>query len=125
MQHVCTYSKSLDLTFCHPLPHTAPNVCSCPTPYEGQMSAALFIDLRKAFDTVPHHALILKLRRFGIKDASLKWFTNYLLKRTQAVCIGNDLSSFMKVEYRTVVYSVLSFLLCISMIWNPVFNSLK
>ncbi len=40
----------------------------------GQMTGVLFIDLRKAFDTVPHHALILKLSRFGIKEKSLEWF---------------------------------------------------
>ena len=59
----------------------------------GQMTGALFIDLRKAFDTVPHNALISKLSRFGIKEKSLEWFKSYLSSRTQAVCIGNELSS--------------------------------
>ena len=34
----------------------------------GQMTGTLFIDLRKTFDIVPHHALIWKLIRFGIKE---------------------------------------------------------
>ena len=63
----------------------------------GQMTGALFIDLRKAFDTVPHNALILKLSRFGIKEKSLEWFKSYLSSRTQAVCIGNQLSSHKNV----------------------------
>ena len=63
----------------------------------GQMTGALFIDLRKAFDTVPHNALISKLSRFGIKEKSLEWFKSYLSSRTQAVCIGNELSSHKNV----------------------------
>ena len=37
------------------------------------MTGAVFIDLRKAFDSEPHnaHALNAKLKRFGIKENSL------------------------------------------------------
>ena len=31
----------------------------------GKLTGALFIDLRKAFDSVPHKELLSKLRRFG------------------------------------------------------------
>ena len=41
---------------------------------EGKMTGALFIDLKKAFDTVPHDCLLKKLDRFGIQDNSLLWF---------------------------------------------------
>ena len=63
----------------------------------GQITGALFIDLRKAFDTVPHNPLISKLSRFGIKEKSLEWFKSYLSSRTQAICIGNELSSHKNV----------------------------
>jgi len=34
---------------------------------------AMFLDYRKAFDTVPHGRLISKLRGYGVKGKFLKW----------------------------------------------------
>lgn len=64
------------------------------------MTGAVFIDLRKAFDSEPHnaHALNAKLKRFGIEENSLNWFSNYLFNRTQAVSIGNTLSNHLTIQ---------------------------
>jgi RNA-binding protein YlmH len=35
---------------------------------KGDMGIAVFIDLKKAFDTVDHNILLNKLMRYGIKD---------------------------------------------------------
>ena len=40
----------------------------------GEPTFACFVDLRKAFDTVPHEALLLKLQRFGIRGRCLRFF---------------------------------------------------
>ena len=63
----------------------------------GKLTGALFIDLKKAFDTVPHDDLICKLRRFGLEENSLAWMASYLTNRSQAVCVGDELSSPMPV----------------------------
>ena len=63
----------------------------------GKLTRALFIDLKKAFDTVPHDDLICKLKRFGLEENSLAWLTSYLTNRTQAVCVEDELSSLMPV----------------------------
>ena len=63
----------------------------------GKLTWALFIDLKKAFDTVPHDDLICKLRRFGLEEYSLAWMASYLTNRSQAVCVGDELSSPMPV----------------------------
>ena len=63
----------------------------------GKLTGALFIDLKKAFDTVPHDDLICKLKRFGLEENSLAWLTSYLTNRTQAVCVEDELSSPMPV----------------------------
>ena len=44
----------------------------------GKLTGALFIDLRKAFDTIPHDDLISKLKRFGMEENSLAWLTRSL-----------------------------------------------
>ena len=64
----------------------------------GRLTGALFVDLKKAFDTVPHKELISKLERFGFVDNSIAWFTNYLSNRFQVVSLGNNLSSPLAVE---------------------------
>ena len=59
----------------------------------GKLTGALFIDLRKAFDSVPHKELLSKLKRFGFGENSINWFTSYLSDRFQAVSLDNELSS--------------------------------
>ena len=49
------------------------------------LTGAVFVDLRKAFDTVDHSLLLSKLERCGVHNAELKWFSDYLMNRTQTV----------------------------------------
>ena len=58
----------------------------------GKATAAIFLDLKKAFDTVNHRLLIEKLKRIGIKDNTLNWFISYLSNRSQVVSINSSLS---------------------------------
>ena len=64
----------------------------------GRLTGALFVDLKKAFDTVPHKELISELESFGFTENSIVWFNNYLSNRSQVVSLGNDLSDFLTVE---------------------------
>ena len=52
-----------------------------------------YIDYRKAFDTVSHSKLLIKLRGYGIVDSLLRWIAAYLLNRTQVVCVNGHLSN--------------------------------
>ena len=45
---------------------------------EGKYVFGIYIDLKKAFDTVNHNILLTKLKYYGIRGLALKWFTSYL-----------------------------------------------
>jgi len=43
----------------------------------GADVGAIFFDLSKAFDSVPHKALLEKLKDIGLNRLLLKWITDY------------------------------------------------
>ncbi len=59
----------------------------------GGSCGVLFLDLAKAFDTVDHHILEIKLRALGFKVSTVSWFSSYLSNRKQATKIGNVFSN--------------------------------
>ena len=47
---------------------------------DGQsVCAGVFIDLRKAFNTVDHELLVEKLNVYDIRGVANKWLQNYLI----------------------------------------------
>ena len=61
----------------------------------GLVNAVVFLDLKKAFDTVDHDILLRKLHYYGICWTSHKWFASYLANRTQ-ICHLNSHKSTPK-----------------------------
>ena len=61
----------------------------------GQKPAIIFLDIKKAFDTVDHDILIDKLRYYGITGVVLNWFKSFLANRYQCTKVGKNKSSFL------------------------------
>ena len=74
-------------------------------------SAFLFMDLRKAFDTVSHKILLQKLSHYGIRGPAYKLIENYLHSRQQFVTINNSNSSCKSIQIGVPQGSILGPLL--------------
>ena len=59
----------------------------------GLINGVVFIDLKKAFDTIDHQIMLQKLRNYGIDQMSLTWFESYLTNRTQKCRVNDQLSN--------------------------------
>ena len=53
----------------------------------GKVIVGVFLDLKKAFDTVDHEILLDKLNSYGINNNLHAWFESYLHNRSQFVSI--------------------------------------
>ena len=58
----------------------------------------MFLDLKKAFDTVDHEILLTKINRYGIQGTSLDWFKSYLTNRAQRCSVNSCLSDFTTIK---------------------------
>ncbi len=80
---------------------------------EGGACGVLFLDLSKAFDTVAHDVLLLKLRHLGMKLSVVNWFASYLDNRSQCCRVDGHLSSPQRMNSGVPQASILGPLLFI------------
>ena len=57
---------------------------------DPEYTLSIFIDLKKAFDTVDYEILLAKMDHYRFKGLSSLWFRNYFTNRFQYVSINDD-----------------------------------
>ena len=87
-----------------------------------RFTCGIFLDLKKAFDTVNHSILLKKLNHCGIRGIINDWFSSYLLGRSQVTEIDSNLSTITTISCGVPQGSVLGPLLLLTYI-NDFHNS--
>ena len=57
----------------------------------------MYLDFSKAFDTVPHYRLLMKLESYGVTGRVLEWIRSFLTTRKQRVTVGDSVSGWSEV----------------------------
>ena len=78
------------------------------------VTGAVFLDLKKAFDTINHNILCQKLEKYGVVGVSNVWFNNYLANREQVTRFKKAVSSTGKIQRGVHQGSILGPLLFIT-----------
>ena len=63
----------------------------------GQDFDVIYLDFKKAFDSVPHERLLIKIRSYGIDGDLYSWIKEFLSNRMQYVKVGDQYSDTRKV----------------------------
>ena len=85
-------------------------------------AVAVFLDLRKAFDTVDHNILLEKLKIYGLDNIAINWFKSYLSNRVQMTVVRDAKSKKLVIKTGVPQGSILGPLLFILFI-NDITNA--
>ena len=95
---------------------------------KGQQTDTVILDFSKAFDTVPHQRLLMKLQNNGIRDEMNTWIASWLKNRCQSVVIDGERSEEAQVRSgvpQGTVLGPLLFLLYINDIGNDLTSKIR
>ena len=77
----------------------------------NEFGVGIFIDIKKAFDTVNHNLLFYKLEHYGFRGHSLQLLKSYVSERKQYTTVNNSTSNVKSLNYGVPQGSVLGPLL--------------
>ena len=81
------------------------------TIHNGHYGRGVFIDLKKASDTVNNSFLLKKMKHYGIRGIAINWLTSYLSNRKQYVSVNGHTSEYPNIPCGVPQGSVLGPLL--------------
>jgi len=76
----------------HPIIHLLNHIAENHDKSSKEKTLSIFLDLSKAFDTLPHATILHKLEHYGIRGIANMWFKSYLTDRKQFMTINSATS---------------------------------
>ena len=76
-----------------------------------QVGVALFMDFKKAFDSIDHNILLKKLQFYGFHGKIYQWIKSYLSARSQYIKVGEAESTYQSIKFGVPQGSILGPLL--------------
>ena len=64
----------------------------------GRDIDVIYTDFAKAFDSVPHKRLLIKLKSIGVENKVLQWIKAFLNGRKHRVCVEGEFSDCVHVK---------------------------
>jgi len=80
---------------------------------QGKQIDVIYTDFEKAFNKVPHHGLLCKLKEYHLDHRLLHWITDFLCNRKQMVRVNGCYSQRYRVESGILQGSILGPILLI------------
>ena len=65
---------------------------------DKKVTVGVFIDLKKAFDTIAHKLLLRKLEFYGVRGLALNWVESYLQNRKQYIYMNGTRSDLLQIK---------------------------
>eukprot|EP01060_Flectonema_neradi_P037598 TRINITY_DN760_c0_g3_i1.p1 TRINITY_DN760_c0_g3~~TRINITY_DN760_c0_g3_i1.p1 ORF type:complete len:1216 (+),score=83.34 TRINITY_DN760_c0_g3_i1:1502-5149(+) len=78
---------------------------------KGKISAVVFMDIKKAFDSVSHAKLFDRMRKAKIPENYIRWTESFLHKRTAATIVNGKVGKYIKISNGVPQGTVLASLL--------------
>ena len=52
---------------------------------QKKLTAGIFLNLLKAFDSLEHNAVLMKIEKYGLRGCCLDWFRSYMMDQKLSV----------------------------------------
>ena len=109
----CLFSKQFGFRYKHSTTHALIDLTETIRKAldNDEFACGVFLDFKKAFDTVNHKIVLKKLEHYGVREHVVKWFSSYLAERKQYTSVNNMNSQIDDISYGVPQGSVLGPLL--------------
>ena len=92
---------------------------------KGLYTGAIFIDLKRAFDTVDPFIMLQQFKQMGLSKPCITWFQSYLTNRKVGTFLNSSMSAFSDIHHGIPQGSILGPILFVLYYINDIVKQVK